>query len=252
MQSQYTAQRPTQRLDPKDARPLLIAAYGNVCLRCGLVPEELTTLAVDHIVPIARGGQDVYENFQLLCGSCNSWKGTQVIDFRPDSQSLDLIEEREIVPLWERGRQKATVRRAPSPGREWVSVKQAAIQLSVSESSIRRMIRDGSLVAESIERPGGTLLRVEMPLSDDSQESNPQPEAAQGAVTALTDMLADEREERQRLAAENRTLAERAAAAEADARHLADRLADERERRLAAEQERDRLRLPWWRRIRSR
>ena len=31
---------------------------------------------IDHIVPQARGGQDHIENLQLLCGACNSMKGT--------------------------------------------------------------------------------------------------------------------------------------------------------------------------------
>jgi site-specific DNA-methyltransferase (adenine-specific) len=34
-------------------------------------------LTVDHIVPKAYGGSDHYENLQLLCGWCNSKKGTR-------------------------------------------------------------------------------------------------------------------------------------------------------------------------------
>lgn len=33
-------------------------------------------LTVDHIVPRAKGGSDHFENLQLLCGACNSLKGT--------------------------------------------------------------------------------------------------------------------------------------------------------------------------------
>ena len=32
---------------------------------------------VDHVVPKARGGTDHIENLQLLCGACNSVKGTK-------------------------------------------------------------------------------------------------------------------------------------------------------------------------------
>ncbi len=31
---------------------------------------------VDHIVPVAKGGNDHYDNLQLLCGACNTSKGT--------------------------------------------------------------------------------------------------------------------------------------------------------------------------------
>ena len=33
-------------------------------------------LTVDHVVPRAQGGSDVLDNLQLLCGACNSTKGT--------------------------------------------------------------------------------------------------------------------------------------------------------------------------------
>ena len=35
---------------------------------------------IDHIVPQARGGQDHIENLQLLCGACNSMKGTGTME----------------------------------------------------------------------------------------------------------------------------------------------------------------------------
>jgi hypothetical protein len=36
------------------------------------------SLTVDHIVPLARGGTNAYENMQVLCVSCNSRKGSRV------------------------------------------------------------------------------------------------------------------------------------------------------------------------------
>lgn len=48
------------------------------CLCCG----SNESLTVDHIVPVSRGGKNSLSNFQTLCRSCNSRKGTKYIDFR--------------------------------------------------------------------------------------------------------------------------------------------------------------------------
>ncbi len=137
----------------------------------------------------------------------------------------------------------------PDTRHEWVSVKQAAIYLGTSESDVRRRIRRGELESESLARPGGTLLRVRLPTPDTRQpiESSPAPETHQTAphdlsallsvaLGPLTEALALERAERQKLAQEIRDLTARAATAEA--------LAAERERELARERQRS-LWKPW-------
>ncbi|OZG57835.1 endonuclease [Bifidobacterium tissieri] len=48
------------------------------CLRC----RSAENLSLDHVHPWSDGGVDSIENFQTLCRSCNSWKGTREIDFR--------------------------------------------------------------------------------------------------------------------------------------------------------------------------
>ncbi|MCY4525564.1 MAG: DNA methyltransferase [Anaerolineaceae bacterium] len=54
----------------------LFAAQDGCCLGCGhYFPKRNLTL--DHIVPQALGGPDVKSNLQLLCGACNSEKGTR-------------------------------------------------------------------------------------------------------------------------------------------------------------------------------
>ena len=50
------------------------------CLECGATNKE-TTLHLDHINPISKGGTDEMSNFQTLCSACNlsksnrMWKG---------------------------------------------------------------------------------------------------------------------------------------------------------------------------------
>ena len=46
------------------------------CNGCGTM-FEMRNLTVDHIVPKAKGGHDHLSNLQLLCGNCNSIKGTK-------------------------------------------------------------------------------------------------------------------------------------------------------------------------------
>lgn len=53
--------------------------YGDRCLCCGASGVKLT---LDHVVPISKGGENSINNAQLLCGSCNSKKGTKTIDYR--------------------------------------------------------------------------------------------------------------------------------------------------------------------------
>jgi hypothetical protein len=238
MQLQYTAAPPAWHMDAKDARPLLIDAYGNICLRCGYEPRPTDPLlAVDHIVPVARGGHDAYANYQLLCLSCNSWKGTKVIDFRPETLSLELITERVIIPLWERGRQQRRQPICSEEGMRWVSLPQACRILGIPESTLRVMIRDGKIRAEMRRRsPDSTtdfrrvydVLVPDMPEEDQqplpASEPPSAPEAptdAPAAITALVDALAAERDERQRLAEALLAATERAARAEADAVYAA-------------------------------
>lgn len=55
-------------------------ACGNSCLRCG----DIAKLVKDHITPIYKGGSDAITNIQPLCQSCNSSKGPDCTDYRPN------------------------------------------------------------------------------------------------------------------------------------------------------------------------
>ena len=50
------------------------------CNACGR-DFEIWDFAIDHIIPSSKGGGDYYENYQLLCGSCNSIKGARPMEY---------------------------------------------------------------------------------------------------------------------------------------------------------------------------
>ena len=59
------------------------------CKACGQ-DFECRNLEIDHIIPKSKGGGDYYENYQLLCGSCNCIKGDRPMEFL--RVKLDTIE----------------------------------------------------------------------------------------------------------------------------------------------------------------
>ncbi|MDR2684672.1 MAG: HNH endonuclease [Prevotellaceae bacterium] len=51
-----------------------------LCNACG-TEFDIRNLEIDHIIPKAKGGGDYYENYQLLCGSCNRIKGDRPMEY---------------------------------------------------------------------------------------------------------------------------------------------------------------------------
>ena len=60
---------------PRSHMDLLWGRQSGLCGGCG-VRFEKRNMTVDHIVPRTHGGTDHLENLWLLCGACNSSKGT--------------------------------------------------------------------------------------------------------------------------------------------------------------------------------
>lgn len=52
----------------------LAAFWGRACVYCGV---DAARLAIEHIVPVARGGGNDLSNLTLACQRCNSRKGTK-------------------------------------------------------------------------------------------------------------------------------------------------------------------------------
>lgn len=59
----------------------LKAKHGHTCLRCKRREPEIK-LVLDHVVPLALKGENVIENAQPLCVSCNCRKAKKVADYR--------------------------------------------------------------------------------------------------------------------------------------------------------------------------
>jgi site-specific DNA-methyltransferase (adenine-specific) len=75
-----------KRSDIKEVQPSepikqrLYKQQDGKCNACGQ-DFELRNLEIDHIIPKAKGGGDYYENYQLLCGSCNRIKGDRPMEY---------------------------------------------------------------------------------------------------------------------------------------------------------------------------
>lgn len=56
----------------------LCARYNWRCLRC----KKRKKLTPDHVVPLVKRGTNFIYNIQPLCKSCNSKKGTKIVEYR--------------------------------------------------------------------------------------------------------------------------------------------------------------------------
>lgn len=55
----------------------LLHKYNFECQHCG--EKEENKLTIDHIHPVSKGGDNSFDNLQILCKSCNSKKGSKII-----------------------------------------------------------------------------------------------------------------------------------------------------------------------------
>jgi len=75
-----------QRTDVKTIKPTLTTKeklfkeQKGICNACK-TEFEIRHFEIDHIIPKSKGGGDYYENYQLLCGSCNRIKGDKPMEY---------------------------------------------------------------------------------------------------------------------------------------------------------------------------
>jgi hypothetical protein len=70
---------------------------GFTCQYCGAAPPG-ALLHVDHVIPVADGGEDVQDNLITACSNCNLGKGARALSSVPQSikdKSAELAEREE-------------------------------------------------------------------------------------------------------------------------------------------------------------
>jgi 5-methylcytosine-specific restriction endonuclease McrA len=71
---------------PARLRRLVIQRAGGRCEYCGLSQEgQEATFHIDHVIPVADGGETVTENLALACVSCSLRKAARQTAVDPQS-----------------------------------------------------------------------------------------------------------------------------------------------------------------------
>jgi hypothetical protein len=78
----------------KRARFEIFKRDGFICQYCGATPPDVV-LHVDHIIPVAEGGQNEPDNLTTSCADCNLGKGSRTLDQVPQSLQDQAEEAKE-------------------------------------------------------------------------------------------------------------------------------------------------------------
>lgn len=78
---------------PTPVRNAVFDRDGHACLKCGAAD----LLSIDHVVPLAAGGDNSASNLQTLCKRCNSSKGNQTKDYRKSNVDPTLNQRKSNV-----------------------------------------------------------------------------------------------------------------------------------------------------------
>ena len=69
-----------EELPSTSVKKSLYKEQNGLCNACG-TKFDVWNLEIDHVIPKAKGGGDYYENYQLLCASCNKIKGNRPMEY---------------------------------------------------------------------------------------------------------------------------------------------------------------------------
>lgn len=89
--------RPTERVSwPKGLKRRLMRRQDNTCVYCAH-RRIATSMDIDHIIPVVRGGSNDENNLQVICRRCNQRKGLQTDEeFR--TRYARLVPQRRLTP----------------------------------------------------------------------------------------------------------------------------------------------------------
>jgi site-specific DNA-methyltransferase (adenine-specific) len=80
--TQLVPQRTDIKIEPPtpSIKERLYKEQTGLCKGCR-TKFDIRHFEIDHIIPKSKGGGDYYENYQLLCGSCNKIKGDRPMEY---------------------------------------------------------------------------------------------------------------------------------------------------------------------------
>ena len=89
--------RPTERVNwPKGLKRQLMKRQNNTCVYCGY-RRIASSMEIDHMNPVVRGGSNDTSNLQVICRPCNLRKGIQTDEeFR--ARYARLVPRRRLTP----------------------------------------------------------------------------------------------------------------------------------------------------------
>ena len=78
---------------PSNYADVIKGYYGGMCQACGATEQ----LEIDHVVPLAMGGEHTLHNMQVLCRSCNGKKSARnAADYRGNRRLVRVIELKRV------------------------------------------------------------------------------------------------------------------------------------------------------------
>ena len=89
---------------PGHLRHKVFQRDGYRCVECGATNKE-TTLEIDHIIPVSKGGTNDINNLQTLCKACNRAKSATIWDNKPIGLNINQLRlvsklSNEGILLW--------------------------------------------------------------------------------------------------------------------------------------------------------